>query len=595
MKNIFTKITLLLTKAEKNRMYLLFIINLMVAFLDLAGVAAIMPFISLLANPEMIKNNIILMYIYDFFKFSNTKQFIYFFGFFVFFLLVLSVISKALILYLQTNFVLLREFTIGKRMVEGYLNQTYSWFLNKNSSDIGKTILSEINNVIMNCIMPLMFIVSQSFIVIALISLLIIADPKLALIVGLILFVTYFIISKLMNGYLSIIGKNRIEANKDRFLAVSEAFGGIKEVKINGLESYYINRFSKPAEIYARNQASAQIISLFPRYLIEGIAFGLMLLIPLYLYSRGENLIDILPIITMYAFAAYRLLPATQQIYAGFSQLKFSSPALEVLYSEIINLKRPTETTNNFKIIPLNNFICLENVTYSYPNSSKLILENVNLKIKAYSTIGFVGSTGSGKTTTVDIILGLLEPNMGNLKIDGIIINELNRKDWQNSIGYVPQQIYLSDDTIQANIAFGIKEDLVDYNDIVRAAKIANLHDFVINDLPLGYKTELGERGVRLSGGQRQRIGIARALYKNPQILVLDEATSALDNLTENSVMEAINNITKEITIIMVAHRLSTVQKCDVIFYLEDGKVKHQGTYKELESKVDLFKTMNKK
>ena len=240
--------------------------------------------------------------------------------------------------------------------------------------------------------------------------------------------------------------------------------------------------------------------------------------------------------------------------------------------------------------LQLNKQIALQNIHYQYPNSTRTVLKNINLSISAYSTVGLVGATGSGKTTTVDIILGLLEAQRGSLKVDGIEINKRNVRAWQKIIGYVPQNIYLADDTVAANIAFGIESEDIDFKAVERASIIANLHDFVINELPSQYNTTVGERGIRLSGGQRQRIGIARALYHNPQVLILDEATSALDNMTEKAVMEAVHNLGKQITIILIAHRLTTVKKCDNIILFENGEFKSQGTYDELINLSDRFR-----
>jgi ATP-binding cassette, subfamily B, bacterial PglK len=282
-------------------------------------------------------------------------------------------------------------------------------------------------------------------------------------------------------------------------------------------------------------------------------------------------------------------MPALQQTYAALAQLTFVGPSLDALSDEIKNLK--TFNSNQAQgVLSFNKEITLKNIYYNYPNSSRTALKDVNLKIPAKNTVGIIGSTGCGKTTTVDIILGLLEAQKGTLEVDGQVISRQNSRAWQRTIGYVPQHIYLSDDTVEANVAFGI--DLKDINQeaVEKASKIANLHEFVINELPKNYQTTIGERGVRLSGGQRQRIGIARALYRNPQVLILDEATSALDNQTEKAVMDAVNNIGKDITIILIAHRLSTVKKCNKIFLLEKGELKNQGTFEELIKMDDNFR-----
>jgi len=288
-----------------------------------------------------------------------------------------------------------------------------------------------------------------------------------------------------------------------------------------------------------------------------------------------------LPIVSLYVFAGYRLLPSLQQIYVAVTQLTFIRPALDKLHEEFKNLKKYNDN-EDLDTLSLNKSIILNNISYNYPNSSRTALKDISLSIPAKFTVGIVGSTGCGKTTTVDIILGLLEPQKGVLEVDGKIITKKNSRSWQRSIGYVPQSIYLSDNTVATNIAFGVDPKDIDQVAVEKASKIANLHNFVIGELPEQYQTIVGERGVRLSGGQRQRIGIARALYHNPEVLILDEATSALDSQTEKVVMEAVNNLSKNITIILIAHRLSTVKNCDIIFKLDKGQLISQGTFDEV-------------
>jgi ATP-binding cassette, subfamily B, bacterial PglK len=486
----------------------------------------------------------------------------------------------------------MREYSIGKRLVEGYLHQPYSWFLNRHSADLGKTILSEVSVVIDNGMLPLLILLSQSTVALALLILLIIVDPLLALSVGVVLGLAYAGIFVVMSGWLKRLGQARIKANQARYTAVSEAFGAAKEVKVGGLEQAYIQRFSKPAEIYAKGQATAQIIAQLPRFALEAVAFGGMLLVMLYLMTKSGSFAVALPIIALYAFAGYRLMPALQQIYGAFTQLRFAGPALDALHKDLINLEEADGQQGHLTPLPLTQAITLNQVSYCYPNAPQPALKGIDLTIPAHSTVGFVGATGSGKTTTVDVILGLLEPQEGHLSIDGQPITAANRRQWQRAIGYVPQHIYLADDSVAANIAFGVNAKDIDQQAVERAAKIANLQEFVVNDLPNGYATTVGERGVRLSGGQRQRIGIARALYHNPQVLILDEATSALDNLTEQAVMEAVNNLGHDITIILIAHRLSTVRQCDQIYLLERGEVKATGTYNELSKNNTQFKLM---
>ncbi len=299
-----------------------------------------------------------------------------------------------------------------------------------------------------------------------------------------------------------------------------------------------------------------------------------------------------LPIITLYAFAGYRLLPALQLIYQSLALIRSSDPIVDTLTNDLKYIK-DIKLDNENKVMSLNGSITLNNIHYSYPNSSRSALKDISLNIPLKSNIGLVGKTGSGKTTTVDIILGLLEANKGSLEVDGKIINNQNVKSWQRIIGYVPQTIFLADDTVAANIALGLNQEDFNQEAILRASKIANIHDFVMEELPDNYQTTIGERGVRLSGGQRQRIGIARALYHDPKVLILDEATSSLDNQTEQAVMDAVNKLNKNITIIMIAHRLTTVKKCDQIYLFDKGQIIGYGDFDYLKENNKLFNSMS--
>ena len=590
--SFFRKLLFLLSSHERKQAILLLLMILIMALLDVIGVASILPFMAVLTDPTLVETNLILNKIFKIsnkFGIENNKQFLFALGVLVFVLLLFSLTFKALTSYAQVRFVQMRQYSIGKRLVGGYLNQPYSWFLSRHSADLGKTILSEISEVVGAGMAPVMELIAKGIVTILLISLLILADPKLAMIVGLSLSGLYGLIYKLAFKYVHQIGKERLKNNQMRYTAISEAFGAAKEVKVGRLEEVYIKRFSDPAKIYARNLAAVKVISQLPRYALEAIAFGGILLVILYLMAKTGSFSNALPIISLYAFAGYRLMPALQQIYNSITSITFVTPSVNKLYDDIKNLK-PFNTNQNQSAMPLENQITLKNIYYNYPNSSKTILKNINLSISAKTTVGLVGTTGSGKTTTVDIILSLLKPQKGTLEIDDQVITNQNSKAWLRSIGYVPQHIYLSDDTVAANIAFGVEAENIDQEVIKKVSKIANLHEFVMNELPKNYQTTIGERGVRLSGGQRQRIGIARALYHNPKVLILDEATSALDNLTEKAVMEAIDNLGKNITIILIAHRLSTVKKCDRIYLLEKGELKNEGTFEELIKANDNFR-----
>ena len=569
------KFLFLLSPSERKQAGLLLLLILTMALLDMIGVASILPFMAVLTNPDIVNTNIILNKIFnslEIFGIENNQEFLFFLGVLVFILLVVSLLFKAFVTYVQVQFIQMRQYSLGKRLVTGYLQQPYSWFLNRHSADLGSTVLSEVSRVVGSGLKPFMALIASSMVAIAITILLIITDPKLALVVTISLGTAYGIVYKFIRSYLDRIGKESLISNELRFTAISESFGAAKEVKIGGLEETFIKRFSDSSKTFAKHSATSTVINQLPRFALEIVAFGGIMLIILYMMMQTGNFNKTLPIITLYAFAGYRLMPALQQIYASFTNLAFVGPALDALIEDLKNLKKP-ETNQDSGTLLFNKMIKLKNVHYNYPNTARTALKDVSLTIPVKTSVGIIGPTGSGKTTIVDIILGLLEPQKGSIEVDEQIITPKNTRAWQRLIGYVPQHIYLSDDTIAANIAFGLNSEDINQDVIEKVSKIANLHKFVINELPNKYQTTIGERGVRLSGGERQRIGIARALYHNPKLLILDEATSSLDNETEKLVMESVNNLSKGLTIISIAHRLNTVKKCDIIFELENGRI----------------------
>ena len=584
MITIFKKIFFLLSTHERKHGALLIIMSILMALLDMIGVASIFPFMSVLSNPNVVETNIFLNFIFNFsskFGIQNNQEFLLFLGVMVFLFLIISLTFKTFTVYALTQFVYMREYSIGKRIIEQYLRQPYAWFLSRNSTDFAKSILSEVAQIIGNGINPLIEITSKSFIAIALIILLFIVNPKLSLIVSSSLGFAYLTIYYFIHNLISQNGKRRLHNNQSRFRSVSEAFGAIKEVKVRGLEEIYIKNFSSSSQSYAKTIATAQVLAQLPRYILEAVAFGGILLIILFTMAKTDLLSESLPIISLYVFAGYRLLPALQQIYASFTKLAFVHSSVDNLYSDLKKFKSLNKNQVKEKIT-FNKTIRLNNICYNYPGSSRLALKDIDLNIPAKSIIGFIGTTGSGKTTLVDVILGILEPQTGSLEIDGKTITDKNLTYWQQLIGYVPQHIYLSDDTIAANIAFGVEPEDINQNILEKVSKIAKLHEFIIDELPKQYLTEIGERGIKLSGGQRQRIGIARALYRDPKVLILDEATSALDTETEQFVMNEINNIDKNKTIILIAHRLNTLKNCDIVFRLNKGSIANKGTFDEI-------------
>lgn len=589
------KILSLLTIAEKYQAFGLFGLILLMAFLDVIGIASIMPFMTVLANPSVINDHNLLSATYEMLGYSNTNDFLFFLGCSVFVLMVSSLCFKMLTNYVLIRFSLMREHTLGVRLVRLYLYQNYSWFLLRNSAGLGNTILSEINQVVGGAFIPLMQLISGVTVISALLLLLMFVNLKLTMLIFGFMGGIYIVLYMLISTYLTIIGERRLQASQQKFQILNEVFGGIKDVKVAGLEEDYLGRFLKPSYTYAKYQSRSALYSQLPRYLLEMVAFGGILLIMLYLLKSSSGVEDVLPMTSLYALAGYRLMPSLQQIYAASTSLKFTSASLNALYKDFLEVSKVEsliEIVDSELQLNLKSKISIDNVCYSYPQSNNLALKNVTFDIYANTTVGLVGVSGSGKSTAVDLIMGLLEPSSGNIMVDDVILSHRNRATWQKTIGYVPQQIFLADDSIASNIAFGVKPDLIDVELLVEAARMANLHDFIINELPNGYDTFVGERGVRLSGGQKQRIGIARALYRKPSILILDEATSALDNLTEQVVMDAVNRLSGQLTLILIAHRLSTVEKCDQLFVFDHGKMVAQGKFHNLVQHSSLFRSM---
>lgn len=595
MKTI-KKLLFLLTPKERNRAALLFGLILVMSLIEMIGVASILPFMTVLTNPSLVESNFVLISLFkfsNFFGVEDKQDFVFALGILVFVMLVISLSFKALTTYALVRFVQMREYSIGKRILEGYLKQPYSWFLSRHSADLGKTILSEVQQIILLGMRPLMESFAQLMVITSIILLLFVVDTKLTLTIGIVLSGAYMFVFYLVRNYLNTLGNRRLSNNQLRFTFINEAFSAIKEVKVGGLEKTYINKFSNSAQIFARAQASWVVIAQLPRFILEAIAFGGVLLLILYIIAKTGDFNTALPIVSLYVYAGYRLMPAMQKVYEGLTQLTFIRPSVDKIYNDFKNLNQKNQYDDQ-NTISFNKKITLKDIDYNYPNSDKNILTKINLTIPSKSTIGFIGVTGSGKTTLVDIILGLLDPKKGTLEVDGKIISNHNSRSWQKLIGYVPQQINLVDDTVAANIAFGLNLKDIDYNRIEKVSKISNLHEFVINELPNQYQTIIGERGIRLSGGQRQRIAIARALYHNPKLLILDEATSALDNQTEKAVMDAINNLEKNMTIILIAHRLNTIKKCDKIFLVNKGEIKKEVTYEELMKDSEILNKKNK-
>ena len=559
---------------------------LLISIIDVTGIASTLPFMATLANPEFIHDNRVLAWLYRELNFSNTQDFTFFIGCTVLILLLCSTAANLVAIWIIIYFTRRWEHNISKRLLTGYIYQPYSYFLKHNSAIFIKNVHSEVTAIITGVFIPAMHVFARSVVVVLIIFFLVIVDPILAIAVFLFFGGIYYAIYGCAARLIDNSGKIRVESNQQRFKMASESFRGIKELKVLGKENCFIKNFSVPSERYAKSAIIHDLVGQIPRLGLEAVAFGGLLATVLYFLSTRSSLSEFLPMMSFYAICGYRMLPGLNIIYSGASQIRFHIPSLNIIHFDL-KTKRPIESTMKVADEKQVNFsldsqIRLRDLTFYYSGESNPSIKEINLTIEKNSTVAFVGTTGSGKTTTVDLILGLLKPSSGEILVNDISLSPKNIRQWQNNLGYVPQHIHLLDDSVARNIAFSLDDQNIDMKAVQQAARTANLHNFISNDLGKGYDTVIGEDGIRLSGGQRQRIGIARALYNNPDLLILDEATSALDGATEDAVMEAIHNLGHQKTIITIAHRISTVKECDIIYLLEGGTITAQGTYEEL-------------
>jgi len=558
--------------------------------IEMVAVAAIFPFMAVLAKPSLITSSQHLNAIYQALHFSDLRYFIIFLGTLVISCLILGNAFSAFVAWITLNFCYRQGELMSSQLLRKYLAQPYSFFLFRHSSALARNLTTEIDRIVTGIFIGCL----QSFakvVVIACILLLLFAiEPKLALTIIAVLGGSYVLIYVFIKTKLARSGKIASLTNATRLQLIGEVMGAIKELKILQRENNFVERYQVCAHAYAKAETLSQLSLLFSRYAIEAIAFGGMLLITLYLIASGADISHFIPLLGLYALAGYRLMPAMQQLFSGFSMLRYYSATLDSVYQE---MHLPSKEENlNHSSITFEHSLVLKKVGYCYPTAEKMVLNDINLSIQKNSIIGLVGSSGAGKTTLIDIFLGLLTPLQGTIEVDGVNISEHNLGSWQAQIGYVPQTIFLVDASVASNIALGIAEDDIDHDAVIRAATLANLHEFVEKELPQKYNTVVGERGVRLSGGQRQRIGIARALYHDPSILIFDEATSALDGVTEKVIMEAIKNLGHTKTIIIVAHRLNTVRDCDHLYVMSQGKIVGEGTFHELSSSNQEFQQL---
>jgi ABC-type multidrug transport system fused ATPase/permease subunit len=566
----------------------------LMALAQVVGVGSIAPFVSVLVNPDSAQTNAALHWAFEGLGFSSTGSFLFFLA-----LGVLVAVLAANAFLALNQWMLIRigwslQNRLSRRLLEAYLSQPYSAFLRRNSADTGKNILAEVELLTNGVILPILHMVAYAAAGLFLAAALFWINTPLTLAVIALFGLGYGGFYLAARHSLKMAGQRRINANSGRYKVVSEAFGGIKETKVLGREAALLGQYDGPAREYTRAQTTAAIARQLPTYALQVLAVGVVLMLALFTLGRaGGAIADAAPVMAIYIFAAQRLVPFLLLVYQNGNEIRFNSVALDAVYDDLMEEPKSCALMAGAKTkgerLPFLNELRLERVTFKYPGADKPSVEDITLSIPRHGFVAIVGATGAGKTTLVDIILGLLKPDEGVLTVDGRAIDDTSMRSWQNNLGYVPQDIYLADDSIAANIAFGIPPEERRSGAIERAARVANIHDFIADELAEGYETVVGERGVRLSGGQRQRIGIARALYHDPEVLILDEATSNLDQGTEAAVHTAIEQAAGNKTVILIAHRLFTTRQCDTLFVLEHGRLVAEGSYQTLLRTSDRF------
>lgn len=576
---IWRKAWALLDVREKRNAWIVLGIIIVGALTSAIMVVSVMPFLVVLSDPSLIEMKPALVWAYNTFGFTSTYGFLVGLGVASFAVIVLASVIQIARSWAVARFAMMRIHSISHGLLATYLAQPYAFFLNRHSGEMGTRILAESEQVVGQFMRPAAEFIAACMTTIAIVGLLVWVEPVVAAIAFTALGGIYGAIYVGVRRILSRLGRMRVEANRARFRLANESLTGIKDIKLLGRETAYLHRFEGPSIKVARTAAQIVVFSQVPTLALQAVAFGGIILLCLVLIdpagvSSGSTPGELLPVIGVFAFAGQRLMPELSKLYQSLAQIQAGAAAVEAIYADLAlrdTTERPSRT--HLEGQGLKNALRIEDVCYSYPKSDQAGLRNVSLTISVGEKIGVVGSTGAGKTTLADLVLGLLEPDQGQLVADGTPINKNNRRAWMRRVGYVPQDIFLIDAPIAENIALGVPPHEIDHERIRRAARIARIDSFIEEELPELYQTHVGERGVRLSGGQRQRIGIARAMYHEADLIVFDEATSALDNLTEAEVMQAIDTLPGDKTVMIIAHRLSTVQRCDRIFVLDKGRV----------------------
>ncbi len=581
MKKIYKKLMVLLDKKQKRKMALLVFIMLIGAALETLGVAMIIPVMNVVLEENAVEKHKYLQVICRIFSIdeTNTRALIIF----VMTAMVVIFAVKNIFLFfqqkIQLRFVYTNQFATSRRMMINFMQRPYEYYLNADTAVIQRNITSDVNNMY-GLILSLLQLISEGIVFVCLVTVSILKDVWMTVTVSSLLIVVLLIIKCILKPIMRRAGEENQEYYSGLFKWIEQSVMGIKEIKIAAKENYFINEYAKCGNGYVSAVQRYNLYNATPRLLIETVAMAGMIMYMMMQLMRGVSVVEIIPQIGLLAVVATRLIPCANRINNHLTSIAYFEPFFmgvsdnlqEEIRDDTVDYNAETYKKKvEVEKLEIKDKIEIKNITYKYPNTNTLIFDNANMEIPIGKSIGIVGTTGSGKTTVVDILLGLLRLQSGEILADGTDVMEYYQ-EWLKNIGYIPQMIFMIDSTIRKNVAFGYEDEDIDDDKVWEALKEAQLDEFV-RGLPDGLDTSIGERGIRISGGQRQRISIARALFEDPEVLILDEATSALDNDTEAAIMESINRLHGRKTLIIIAHRLQTIEKCDIVYRVEDGKV----------------------
>lgn len=556
-------------------------------FVEVSGVAGILPLMSLASDPTVLERSPWLHRIYSEMGFTSPQRFLLFLGCAFMGLYVLVNVSRATTAWLNFRFTFDVSHQLANRLLRSYLSRSYLWLRQRNSAELSKDVLTEMQALAENVYLPINEVFTDGLAALMIGTGLLVLEPGLAIGTGLSLGLLFGMVYQVNRRQLQRNGELRDRINSHRFRAVHEGLYALREARLLSRREAFLQRYFHLSRRYNNASVTGELIYELPKYLTELLALSALITALLYFSLNGKA--AAVAWLGLYVMAIWRMVPALQALYRNLARIRFYSPILQRLAAE---LNAPLEVGGPFeRPLPLGSGVALRDVSFAYNGEQGPVLRNISLQIARGQRVALVGETGSGKTTVADIIAGLVPPTAGALEVDGRALDSQQLAAWQANVGYVPQEIYISDDSVAANVALGIAGEALDQQALERASRVARIDEFV-QELPNGYHSKLGERGAALSGGQRQRIGIARALYHGPELLILDEATSALDEVTQRRVLEGLDAGSADLTVLVIAHRLEVVRSCDCIYLLSGGQVAASGTYDELLASSAEFKAM---